>query len=216
MVNGVVKLAIDSYDQLSQHGARAMLRLYRGCRLLTPKRQPAADVVLMIVGVVTEETLTRVADVEMASTNPHMRIVLIADVVDEKYVVRLVAHGVVSILCRRHVGARDIIRAVENSRSGRADLPDTMVRALIERVRSMHQDDDANSRLGLTVREIHVVRLLADGLSTAEIASNLNYSERTIKNILRNMMARLGLRNRAHVVAHAMRHGVLTDGRRVS
>lgn len=209
MVNRVVKVAINSSDQLSQYGARAILRLYRGCRLLAPKQQPNADIVLMIVGVVTDETIAHVAGVEAASTNPDMRIVLVADVIDEKYIVQLVAHGVVSILCRCHADARDIIRTVENSSGDRAHLPATLVRALIEQVRSMCHDRDSNRPRDLTARETHVVRLLAEGHSTAEIASKLNYSERTIKNILRGMMLRLGLRNRAHAVAYAMRHGVL-------
>ena len=60
---------------------------------------------------------------------------------------------------------------------------------------------------GLTDRENTVLRLVADGLSTREIASQLAYSERTIKTVMQDLTTRLYLRNRAHAVAYAVRNG---------
>nr|WP_269327708.1 helix-turn-helix transcriptional regulator [Kineosporia mesophila] len=62
---------------------------------------------------------------------------------------------------------------------------------------------------GLERREVEVLALIADGLDTAEIAERMQYSERTVKNILSGVMARLGLRNRSHAVAYALRAGLL-------
>ena len=62
---------------------------------------------------------------------------------------------------------------------------------------------------GLTHRELRVVRLLADGYSTAEIARELAYSERTIKNSIHDLTTRLQLRNRSHAVAFAVRQGLI-------
>ncbi|MFI9356773.1 response regulator transcription factor [Streptomyces lydicus] len=62
---------------------------------------------------------------------------------------------------------------------------------------------------GLVTREVEVIKLLADGLETAAIAQRLNYSERTIKNIIHGAMSRLQLRNRAHAVAYAFRMGAI-------
>ncbi|MGZ4195338.1 MAG: response regulator transcription factor [Solirubrobacteraceae bacterium] len=61
----------------------------------------------------------------------------------------------------------------------------------------------------LTKREVTVLRLLADGEATRGIAEQLNYSERTVKNIVRNVLEKLGCRTRAHAVALATRHGVI-------
>jgi DNA-binding NarL/FixJ family response regulator len=44
-------------------------------------------------------------------------------------------------------------------------------------------------------------------VSTREIASQLAYSERTIKAVIQELTTRLNLRNRAHAVAHAVRNG---------
>jgi DNA-binding NarL/FixJ family response regulator len=62
---------------------------------------------------------------------------------------------------------------------------------------------------GLTDRETKVLRLVADGFDTAEIATNLAYSERTVKNVIHDVTARLQLRNRSHAVAYALRAGLI-------
>jgi DNA-binding NarL/FixJ family response regulator len=58
-------------------------------------------------------------------------------------------------------------------------------------------------------REVDVLRLLAQGLSTREVARTLAYSERTIKNVIYDLTTRQGLRNRTHAVAVAVRDGVV-------
>jgi DNA-binding NarL/FixJ family response regulator len=62
---------------------------------------------------------------------------------------------------------------------------------------------------GLSSREREVLKLLADGLGTNEIASALAYSERTIKNVIHDVTTRLNLRNRSHAVAYAVKAGIV-------
>jgi len=62
---------------------------------------------------------------------------------------------------------------------------------------------------GLTARDVNVLRLLADGRSTAAIADDLAYSESTIKNVIHDLVRQLGARNRAHAVALAIRAGAI-------
>ena len=51
--------------------------------------------------------------------------------------------------------------------------------------------------------------MIADGHDTKEIALELCYSERTVKNIIHDLTTRLQLRNRAHAVAYAVRQGLI-------
>ncbi|PZS33496.1 MAG: helix-turn-helix transcriptional regulator, partial [Pseudonocardiales bacterium] len=62
---------------------------------------------------------------------------------------------------------------------------------------------------GVSDREAQVLRLVADGFDTAHIARQLSYSERTVKNVLHDVTARLQLRNRSHAVAYALRAGII-------
>jgi DNA-binding NarL/FixJ family response regulator len=61
----------------------------------------------------------------------------------------------------------------------------------------------------LTSREQRVLRLVAEGHPTREVASRLSYSERTVKNVLHDVVTKLGARSRSHAVAHAVRDGLI-------
>jgi DNA-binding NarL/FixJ family response regulator len=61
----------------------------------------------------------------------------------------------------------------------------------------------------LTGRELDVLRLLAEGRSTRDIAQRLSYSERTVKNIVHDVLEKLHGRTRAHAVALASRLGII-------
>ncbi len=66
-----------------------------------------------------------------------------------------------------------------------------------------------NAAERLSARESSVLRLMAEGLDTAEVAEQLSYSESTIKGVLAKIMLRLDARNRAHAVALAVRAGLI-------
>jgi DNA-binding NarL/FixJ family response regulator len=65
---------------------------------------------------------------------------------------------------------------------------------------------------GLSEREREVVRLVATGLSNAEIASKLYLSEATIKSHITRILARLGLRDRVQITVYAYEHGIVRPG----
>lgn len=50
---------------------------------------------------------------------------------------------------------------------------------------------------------------MSEGLDTSEIAAELSYSERTVKNVMHGLTTRLHLRNRSHAVAYALREGYI-------
>jgi DNA-binding CsgD family transcriptional regulator len=97
----------------------------------------------------------------------------------------------------------EFVRAVTK---GGASVPTELLAELLP---------DANTRPDgfrpdeLTGRELAVLRMLADGLATREIAERLSYSERTVKNVVHDLLEKLGCRTRAHAVAMATRYGVI-------
>jgi DNA-binding NarL/FixJ family response regulator len=66
------------------------------------------------------------------------------------------------------------------------------------------------AELDLTRRELEVLRLIADGEANRQIAQRLTVSEETVKSHMRNILARLEARSRAHAVAIALRHGLIS------
>jgi DNA-binding CsgD family transcriptional regulator len=66
---------------------------------------------------------------------------------------------------------------------------------------------------GLTARELEVLRLLARGLSTREIAAQLVISRKTARNHVQNIYAKAGVSNRAQASVFAIRHGLMAEQR---
>jgi DNA-binding NarL/FixJ family response regulator len=208
-----VSMAVHASDPITRDAATVYLQSCELVRLVPPGAERKAEVVLMLATEVTEETLTLMSRTARESVNPEMRILLVANQILEAQLMRAVKYGLVSLLLRQETSFDRVVQAAVGSRKGRADMPDVLVRSLIEQLRAMPQTTATSQKPtsvgGLTTREIDVVKLLAEGMDTMEVASKLSYSERTIKNILHGMMSRLGLRNRAHAVAFAMRSGLL-------
>jgi DNA-binding NarL/FixJ family response regulator len=71
----------------------------------------------------------------------------------------------------------------------------------------------ANAAAPLSERELEVVRLIAQGLSNAEVAAGLYLSEATVKSHVARVLAKLGLRDRVQVVVYAYEHGIVRPGR---
>jgi len=69
---------------------------------------------------------------------------------------------------------------------------------------------------GLTAREVDVLRLVAHGLSSREIASQLVISPKTARNHIEHIYLKIGASSRATASLFAMQHGLLADGYRVT
>jgi len=61
----------------------------------------------------------------------------------------------------------------------------------------------------LTAREKQVLRLVANGHPTREVARQLSYSERTIKNVMHDVVTKMNARSRSQAVAEAVRAGLI-------
>ncbi|MFE2094394.1 response regulator transcription factor [Streptomyces sp. NPDC059460] len=106
---------------------------------------------------------------------------------------------------------RDTVPA---SRVGRAELPGSCIRSLIDRMHTAQQGalaprGPSSAPSAFSSREIDVPRLLAGGWDMVEVACRLYYSGRTVKSVITSMMNRLGLRNRSHAVAYVLRRKLL-------
>lgn len=207
-----VTVAVLAGDPITGQGAVAYLRSCPEVKILAADRQREADVVLIIVAQVTEDTFAWMQRAVDESVNRDVRFVLVGDGVREHHVLRAITYGLVSVISRQDADFDRILRAVSGVREGRLEMPEVALGWLVNQIRAIQQDvlePKGLTTAGLETREVDVLRLLADGLGTPEIATRLNYSERTVKNIIHGVLTRLKLRNRAHAVAFALRNGAL-------
>ena len=138
--------------------------------------------------------------------------VLVATQLDDNALMIAVEAGVSGVL-RRQRGQPDVLaRAGDRRGTGDGTLAPDLLGRLLTQVSRLQQDvltPRGIGRDGLSDREREVLKLLADGLDTTEIATQLAYSERTIKNIIHDVTTRLNLRNRSHAVAYAIKAGIV-------
>jgi DNA-binding NarL/FixJ family response regulator len=104
----------------------------------------------------------------------------------------------------------DLLTAVRVVARGEALLSPSVTRRVIQEVtRHQRRPVPPPDLDRLTQRELEVLRLVAEGLSNAEIAARLYLSEATIKTHTSNELAKLGLRDRVQAVIDAYRHGLV-------
>jgi len=210
-VETAVTVAVMATEPLVAEGAAAYLRTYPGIMPVAADRLDRASVVLVIAGRVGEGTLAALQRAAELAPGREMRFVLVCDDIREPQLLRALNWGLVSVLPRQETDYQRIARALMNARDGKVELPADAHGWLQERIRLVQRDVLAPHDLttaGLYTREVEVLRLLAEGMGTLEIARRLSYSERTVRNILHGLLTRMKLRNRAHAVAYALRNGV--------
>lgn len=192
-------------DPLVKEGAEAYLATVAGFRVEPPARRPAADVLLVLAGRVTEAAMSWLREAAATSRNPRMRLVMAVSEINETQLLRAVEYGLAGLLLRPDASYGHLVEIIEVSRD-RAVLPDSAMRSVSGYLRRMYHSQAAH---GLSRRDIEILRMVADGAATSAIANALGYSERTIKNNLNDVMKRLSLRNRAHAVSYAIRAGLV-------
>ncbi len=105
--------------------------------------------------------------------------------------------------------------AVRVISAGEALLAPSVTRRLIEEFARLQPRQETRDLAALTEREMEVLRLVARGLSNAEVARELVIGETTVKTHVGNVLMKLGLRDRAQAVVAAYESGVVQPGGRV-
>lgn len=195
-------------DPLSRAGITSQLRRAQGFGVVDGELPD--DVVALVVA----EDLDSATLGEMRSLRGRgvRRILLLVSRVDDRGLLAAAEAGVTGVLRRSEATAGNLAAAIRSAAAGEGTLPPDLLGRLLRQVGQLQRQVLSPRGLtfsGLTEREAAVVRLLADGNDTSEIAGHLFYSERTVKNIIHDITSRLELRNRTHAVAYAIREGLI-------
>jgi DNA-binding NarL/FixJ family response regulator len=195
-------------DPVSRDGIASQLR-GQGVELVDLGRLDEDAVAVVIVDEIDDQA---VREVRLLRRRGATRIVVVATRVDDPGLLAAVEAGVSGLLQRNQSTPQTLLSSIRAAAAGEGSLPPDLLGRLLGQVGRLQRHVLAPRGLtfsGLTEREVKVLRLLADGLDTTEVAHQLFISERTVKNVVHDVMSRLNLRNRTHAVAYALRQGLI-------
>jgi DNA-binding NarL/FixJ family response regulator len=182
-----------------------------GVEALDLVRDLRPDVVLMDVRMPRLDGLT--ATERLLAREDPPRVVVLTTFDQNEYVVRALRAGAYGFLLKDAPASR-LVTAVRAAASGEALIEPAITRRLLER---FAPPDAGGSALpasldGLTERELEVLRLIARGLSNAEIAGQLVVAETTVKTHVARVLTKLGVRDRVQAVVLAYESGFVRRG----
>ena len=187
-------------------GVASQLRRSGRVHLAEEHRLDAGGVAVVAADDVGDEVVGAITAVRRACTS---RVIVIANRPTRRDVAAALEAGAWALV-RRCDASPERLAAAVSAVLAMHEAPRTVEEALGYRSEQLDADPVAPVRPpGLDDRDIEVLLLMADGMSTAVIAQRLAYSESTIKNIIHAIVGRLGARNRAHAVAIAVRTGLI-------
>jgi len=180
-----------------------------GRQALAQARRLDPDVVLMDVRMPEMDGIEATAKLVLSGSRA--RILMLTTFNLDEYVYHAMKAGASGFLLKDASGDQ-LAHAVRTVSAGQALLAPAITRRLIEDFcRGPAPGEPATGRL--SERELEVVRLVAQGLSNAEIAARLYLSEATIKSHIARILAKLGLRDRVQVAVFAYEKGIVRPGR---
>ncbi|HEY6056805.1 MAG TPA: response regulator transcription factor [Candidatus Limnocylindrales bacterium] len=202
-----IPVFISAADPVSRAGIATQLR---GGHVVESADPSAPNTVSLVVAdVVDAESVTAVRTLRAHGSG---RILLLVSRIDDKGILAAIEAGATGVLRRSEATPGNLLGAIRSAAAGEGTLPPDLLGRLLSQVGRLQRQvlhPRGLTFAGLSEREVNVLRLLAEGLDTAEVGRRLFYSERTVKNIIHDVTSRMELRNRTHAVAYAIREGLI-------
>jgi len=179
-----------------------------GARAVTLALGTKPDIVLMDLKMPAMNGIE--ATRQLRTLAPAVKVLVLTTYDDDEWVMDAVRAGAVGYLLK-DMPREQVVQALRGTMDGKAYLDPAVAGKLMNRVanpQSRPPDDLVNK---LTDREVDVLRLLARGLSNADIAARLHLSEGTVRNYVSSILEKLGLADRTQAAVLALQHGLGKD-----
>ncbi|MFI6099168.1 LuxR C-terminal-related transcriptional regulator [Lentzea sp. NPDC051213] len=204
-----LRISVHAPDPLASAGLISMLEAQDGSQVVAGIDAEGVDVRV----VVTDELSTDLLCVlRQAAKHERVPVVLVVTKLQEAQLLAAVECRVVAVLPRAAATSERLLHSIRAAAAGGGVLPPPLLGEVLQHVQRLQREllvPKGMDAAGLSPREIDVLRMVADGWDTAQIAVKLCYSERTVKNVLSALTQRLKVRNRPHAVAYALRTGMI-------
>ncbi len=198
---------------LTADGIEVVAEATNGAEAIEAVRRTVPDVVLMDIRMPEMDGLEATRRILTGAAGEPQVIILTTFDLDH-YVYAALSAGASGFLLK-DVTPEHLVAAVRMVRSGDALLAPAITRRLVERFADRSDESAAIHRdlSALTPRELEVLRLIAQGLSNAEIAAHLHLSEATVKTHVARILGKLSLRDRVQAVVVAYETGLVSPVR---
>ncbi|WP_349263584.1 response regulator transcription factor [Actinocrinis sp.] len=204
-----VKVSVFATDPISRAGVASALRMSPQLDVLPSAATEPVQVVVAVVDNARDGVIEALRQVQRSAPT---RVVLVVADVNAADLAAATECGVIAVVRRSEATSERLVQAITAAARGEGSVPADLLGSLMEQVGRVQRHvlgPRGFGISGLANREVAVLKLIAEGHDTAEIARTLSYSERTVKNVLHNAMIRLQVRNRSHAVAYAVREGLI-------
>ncbi|MFF0085446.1 response regulator [Streptomyces canus] len=200
---------------LTADGIEVTAEAADGAEAVAAVRRTRPDVVLMDIRMPGMDGIEATRRILADDTTGEIRVIILTTYDLDHYVYAALTAGASGFLLK-DVTPEHLVAAIRLVRSGDALLAPTITRRLIERFARREEAapsaDPRRDLSGLTPRELEVLRLLATGLSNAELAERLFLSPTTVKTHIGRILSKLELRDRVQAVVLAYESGLITPG----
>jgi DNA-binding NarL/FixJ family response regulator len=140
---------------------------------------------------------------EIRSSFPGLKILVISNNVTRPELVELNASGINDIILKT-AGKEEVFEAIDATLRGKKYYSDELLELLFEASEKKAQGDETGQ---LTTTEIEIVRLIADGLTTKEIASRKFISFHTVISHRKNIFRKLGVTSISELIMYSIKAG---------
>jgi DNA-binding NarL/FixJ family response regulator len=145
----------------------------------------------------------------LARREPGIRVLILSMHDNEQYFFEALKAGASGYVLKS-VANRDLIEACRATMRGEPFLYPAAVRALVRDYLERASRGETTPEDPLSPRELEVVKLIAEGLTSEEIGEQLFISKKTVDRHRENVLEKLGMRNRVELTRYAIRRGLVT------
>jgi DNA-binding NarL/FixJ family response regulator len=143
---------------------------------------------------------------EIRAEFPATRVVMLTSYPDEEAVLSAIVAGASGYLLKQ-IRARDLVAALEAVGRGESLLDPAVTEKVLDRIRRIATgSQEADELSQLTGQERKILLLVAEGMTNKEIAAEIFLSDKTVKNYVSSILAKLNLERRAQAAAFVAKH----------
>lgn len=144
---------------------------------------------------------------QVKQASPHTQIIVLTSYHEDEFIFPALRAGALSYVLK-DVGPDELADTVRRAARGESVLHPRVAARVVQELRGA-QRDIPNLFTDLSDRELEVLRLIADGLSNAEIAAKLIISEKTVKGHVSNILGKLHMMDRTQAAVYAWQQGLV-------